>query len=402
MLYKYTIINQEGVEQSGTIDAVSEDTAIGTLQRDGHIITNIEAADKKPALLGNITFFDRVSQKELVILSRQISTLFHASVSALRVFRMLGSESENPIIQRVLTQVADDIQAGATISGALAKHPQVFSSFYCNMVLTGEESGRLEEQFEYLAKYLERNYEITSRAQHALVYPAFVITTFVVVMILMLTMVIPNLMNMIKESGVEVPFYTRVVMMMSDLFRSYGVLLFGVLAIGVIVVVRFYRTPAGRVYFDQLKISTPFVGNLYRKLYLTRIADTLSTMLASGIGMVRTLEIAAGVVENIGYERALTQARDDIKNGAAISKAFSVHPEIPSIMVQMIRVGEETGELGTILDTLSRFYTREVNQAVDALVGLIEPLMIIMLAGGVGTLIASVLMPIYSITMSIK
>jgi len=402
MLYKYTIINQEGVEQSGTIDAVSEDTAISALQRDGHIITSIEAADKKPTLLGNIAFFDRVSQKELVILSRQISTLFHASVSALRVFRMLGSESENPTIQRVLTQIADDIQAGSTISGALAKHPQVFSSFYCNMILTGEESGRLEEQFEYLAKYLERNYEITSRARHALVYPAFVVVTFIVVMVLMLTLVIPNLMKMITESGVEVPFYTRIVMVASNVVRSYGIFIFGILALGVIAAIRFYRTPAGHVYFDHLKIEVPFVGNLYRKLYLARIADTLSTMLASGIGMVRTLEIAAGVVDNIAYEHALTQAREDIKNGAAISKAFSAHPEIPGIMVQMIRVGEETGELGTILDTLSRFYTREVNQAVDTLVGLIEPLMIIMLAGGVGTLIASVLMPIYSITMSIK
>lgn len=402
MLYNYTVINQAGATQSGSIEAVNEDMAIAALQRNGFVITKIETSEEKNALLGEVTFLQRVSTKEIVILSRQIATLFEAQVSALRIFRLLGSESENPLLRRILLAIADDIQGGLAMHKALGKHPQAFSSFYTNMVLAGEESGRLEETFEYLASYLDRTYAVTSKAQHALVYPAFIVVTFMVVMTLMLTMVIPKLTAIIIDAGVEIPIYTRIVIAISNVFQHYGLVVFGLLAALVAWGWRYSTTPTGRAYFDHLKVDVPIVGNLYRKLYLSRIADNVSTLLTSGVSMLQALEITASVVENAQYEKAILEARDDIKNGKPISEAFSKHPEIPTIMVQMFRVGEETGELGHILETLAKFYSREVEQAVDTLVGLIEPLMIIMLAGGVGVLIASVLLPIYSITLSIK
>lgn len=401
MLFKYTVITQAGVEQDGTIDAVSEDSAITTLQRNGYVITQIKSADKKSGFGGNITLFEHVSQKEIVILSRQMATLFEAQVSALRIFKLLGNESENPIIKRTLLKVADDIQGGLAVSKALAKHPDVFSSFYCNMVLAGEETGRLSDTFEHLAQYIDRTYTVTSKAQHALVYPAFIIATFVAVMVLMLTFVIPKLTEMIITSGVEIPFYTKIVIAVSNMFKNYGLLVFIGLAGCIVGGWQYAKTASGRSYVDSLKVSLPAIGNLYRKLYLARIADNLSTMLESGISMVQAIEITAAVVENVHYEEALVQVRDDIKNGASISQAFSSHPQIPTIMLQMIRVGEETGELSNILKTLARFYNREVEQAVDTVLGLIEPIMIIMLAVGVGGLLASVLMPIYSISMAI-
>jgi type IV pilus assembly protein PilC len=402
MLFKYKVINQSGAEQEGTIETTNEDTAIATLQRSGFVITNIEPAEKKGGLFGEITWFEHVSNKEIVILSRQIATLFEAQVSALRIFRLLGSENENPIINRVLAKVAEDIQGGSSISKALAKHPQLFSSFYCNMVLAGEETGRLQHTFMHLADYIDRTYAVTSKARHALVYPAFIIATFIGVMVLMLIFVIPSLTKMLIDSGAPIPIYTKIVIGISDLFTHYGLFLFAGLAAVTIAGMRYAKTTAGRLYFDQLKIDFPGIGNLYRKLYLSRMADNLSTMLTSGIAMVQAIEITAAVVENAHYEHALLKARDDIKNGASISKAFSEYKQIPAIMVQMIRVGEETGELGKILDTLAKFYSREVDTAVDTLVGLIEPAMIIMLAVGVGSLVASVLIPIYSVTMSIK
>jgi type II secretory pathway component PulF len=403
MLFKYTVINQSGAEQQGTIETTSEDTAISTLQRGGFVITKIEPADKKGGLLGNLTFFEHVSNKEIVILSRQIATLFHAQVSALRVFRLLGAESPNRVVQRVLLEVADDIQGGLSISKALAKHPQMFSSFYCNMVLAGEETGRLEQTFEHLAGYIDRSYAVTSKAQHALVYPAFIIATFIGVMVLMMIKVIPQLTGMIKEAeGIEIPIYTKIVMAISDMFVQYGLFLFVGFAAAIAAGWQYAKTPAGRRYFDQMKVEIPAIGSLYKKLYLARMADNLSTMLSSGIAMVQALEITAAVVENVHYEEALLRARDEIKNGASISKALSGYEQIPTIMIQMVRVGEETGELSTILDTLAKFYEREVDQQVDTVLGLIEPAMIILLAGGVGVLIASVLVPILSITMSIK
>ncbi len=403
MIFKYTVINQSGTEQQGTIETTSEDTAISTLQRGGFVITKIEPAEKTGGLFGNLTFLEHVSNKEIVILSRQIATLFHAQVSALRVFRLLGAENPNAMIQRVLLQVADDIQGGLSISKALAKHPKMFSSFYCNMVLAGEETGRLEQTFEHLAGYIDRSYAVTSKAQHALVYPSFIIATFIGVMVLMMVKVIPKLAEIIKTSeGVEIPIYTKVVMAISDAFVNYGLFIFVGFAAMIVAGWQYSKTPAGRRYFDQMKVEVPAVGSLYKKLYLARMADNLSTMLSSGIAMVQALEITAAVVENVHYEEALLKARDEIKNGASISKALSSYEQIPTIMIQMVRVGEETGELSTILDTLAKFYEREVDQQVDTVLGLIEPAMIISLAGGVGILIASVLVPILSITMSIK
>ncbi len=402
MLFKYKALDKDGNEQEGTIETVNEDTAIAALQRNGFVITSVVPANKKDFLHGDLTLFEHVTAKEIVILSRQLATLFEAQVSALRVFKLLGEESENPIIRKALNEVASDIQAGSSISKALSKHPKLFSSFYCNMVLAGEETGRLEQTFNHLADYIDRSYAVTSKARHALIYPAFIIVTFVVVMVLMLTLVIPKLTSMLVDSGAEIPIYTKIVIALSDFFVNYGLFLFVFLTAVVIISWRYATTDAGRRYFDKLKLDIPAVGTLYEKLFLARLADNLATMLSSGISMVQALEITAAVVENVYYEEALLRARDDIKNGASISKAFSNHEEIPTIMLQMMRVGEETGELSNILHTLAKFYNREVENAVDTLVGLIEPIMILMLAGGVGTLVASVIMPIYQVTMNIK
>jgi type IV pilus assembly protein PilC len=401
MLFAYKALDSTGAEQEGTIETVDEDTAIAALQRNGLVITSIESGNKKNLLGGNITLFEHASAKDVVILSRQLATLFEAQVSALRVFQLLGTEASNPLVRKALSKVAEDIQAGSSISKALAKHPKIFSSFYCNMVLAGEETGRLEETFNHLADYIDRSYAVTSKAQHALIYPAFIVFTFITVMTLMLTFVIPKLTQMIEDAGTEIPIYTRIVMALSDFFVNYGLFVFLALAAGMVGAWRYVKTKQGRWYYDKLKLEIPAVGNLYQKLFLARLSDNLSTMLGSGIAMVQAIEITSAVVENVHYEEALLKARDDIKNGASISKAFSLHPEIPTIMVQMMRVGEETGELSSILMTLSKFYAREVENAVDTLVGLIEPIMIILLAGGVGVLVASVILPIYSITASI-
>ena len=401
MLFKYKALDKTGAEQEGTIETVNEDTAIAALQRNGLVITNVEPADKKDIFHGDITLFEHVSAKEIVILSRQLATLFEAQVTALRVFRLLGSEASNPLVRTALSQIAEDIQSGTTISKAMAKHPKLFSSFYCNMVLAGEETGRLEETFNHLAEYIDRSYAVTSKAQHALIYPAFIVFTFVTVMVLMLTFVIPQLAEMLKEAGAEIPIYTKVVLFISDVFVNYGLLLV-LFLVGLIVALwRYGKTPVGRNYYDRIKLDVPFVGGLYQKLFLARLSDNLATMLASGIAMVQAIEITSAVVENVHYEKSLLEARDAIKNGASISKAFSKHDEIPAIMIQMMRVGEETGELSSILQTLSKFYTREVENTVDTLIGLLEPIMIICLAGGVGVLVASVIMPIYQVTMTL-
>jgi type IV pilus assembly protein PilC len=401
MLFKYKAVEKDGGRREGEIEALNVDLAVTALQRRGLVVASIDSAQKESLLSTNITWFDRVSNKEVVILSRQMATLFESQVSALRIFRLLGEESGNKFLQNILNEVADDIQAGSQISVALAKHPKAFSSFYVNMVRAGEEAGKLDETFGYLADYLDRSYEVSSKARNALIYPAFVIGTFVVVMSLMLTIVIPRISTIIIESGAEIPIYTKIVLAISNFFVNFGLFFVIALLVGGYFLFRFTRTGEGRILLDDFQLQIPYVGTLYEKLYLSRIADNFSTMLASGIAMVEATDITAKVVGNAVYEKLLLEAKEKIKGGSSISDALAPYPRIPGIMLQMIRVGEETGELGNILKTLSKFYQREVNQAVDTLVDLIEPAMIVLLGAGVGFLLAAVMIPIYSLSSSL-
>lgn len=401
MLFSYRALDKDGHEKQGTIEALSMDVAVSTLQRRALIVSSIEPLGKKSVLEVDIALFKHVSNKDIVILSRQIATLFEAQVSALRIFRLLAAEVDNKYLAEIMTAVADDLQGGSPISKALARHPKAFSPFYVNMVRAGEESGKLSETFGYLADYLDRTYEVVNKAQNALIYPAFVIGVFVVVMGLMLTLVIPRISAILVESGQEIPIYTKVVIALSDFLVDFGLFILLGLIIAGFLAFRHAKTPSGGLLFDRLKLSIPYLGDLYTKLYLSRISDNFSTMLVSGVAVVEAIDITADVVGSPVFEQILKQVSEDVKGGSSISEALGKHKEVPGIMAAMIRVGEETGELGSILATLAKFYQREVTTAVDTLVDLIEPLMIVMLGLGVGTLLASVMVPIYNLAGAI-
>jgi type IV pilus assembly protein PilC len=406
MLFKYKGTDQSGIQKEGTVDAASIDIAITSLQRRGYTITAIDPITESSKLKSQlfnyeITLFEHVSHKEVVMFSRQIATLFEAQVSALRIFRLLATEAENPLMRRILNEISDDIQGGKSISAALSEHPKLFSPFYVSMVKSGEESGKLSSVFMYLADYLDRMYEVMSKARNAMIYPAFVILTFVGVMVLMMTMVIPQIASIIKESGQDIPLYTKIVIGLSDFTKNYIGIIMLFLAAGGVALWRFMQTDVGARTMDELKLAIPALGNLYQKLYLSRVSDTLSTMLQSGISMVMALEITSKVVDNLVFKEIIDTTIEDVKGGKSVSDAFAEHEYIPGVMTQMMRVGEESGNLGPILETLSKFYRREVDSAVDTLVGLIEPAMIVLLGLGVGVLLAAVLMPIYNISTSI-
>ncbi len=400
MTYKYEAIDNAGAKKNGTVDAVSQEVAVATLQKRGLIVTSIVAEEEKGGA-GGISFFERVSNKDVVILSRQMATLFEAQVSALRVFRLLAAEVENPVLRRKLKEISDDLQAGSPISTSLGKHPTVFTPFYVNMVKAGEESGKLDETFLFLADYLDRTYEVTSKVKNALIYPAFIVFTFISVMVLMLTVVIPKISGILADSGQAIPLYTKVVLALSGFLVDYGLGILLVAVAGFFVLWRFSRTKDGHFAFDRAKVSLPYVNIIYKKLYLSRFADNMNTMLISGIPMVRALELTATVIGNDVYESIMTRSVDLVKTGTSVSEALAKAPEIPGIVVQMVRIGEETGQLGSILKTLANFYRREVTNAIDTMVDLIEPIMIVALGLGVGFLLASVLIPIYNISSGI-
>jgi type IV pilus assembly protein PilC len=401
--FKYEALDNAGKPTGGTVNAATQDAAIAILQRKGLTITAISGGAQTGimAQLQGITLFGGVKSRDLVLLSRQIATLFEAQVSALRVFRLLAEQAEKPVLRNALTEISDDLQAGNSISKALDKHPKIFSEFYVNMVRAGEESGKLDQTFMYLADYIDRSYELESKARNALIYPAFISTTFVVVMTLMLTVVIPKIGDILVSNGGTLPVYTQITLGISAFLVDYGIFILIAIIIGGYFVYRYSQTPTGRIAVGRLKITLPYIGDLFRKLYLTRIADNMHVMLSSGISAVRALEITAAVVDNDVYKQILTQTVTDVKAGSSMSATFAKYPEeIPAILVQMLQIGEETGEMGNILERLSKFYEREVNTSVDTLISLIEPALIVALAIGVGFLLASVLLPIYSTTAS--
>lgn len=397
MQFNYKAITQAGGKIEGTIDAANVEVAISLLQKKGLTLSQIHEPQENRFSLAVASMFNRVSNKDVVIVSRQMATLFSAQISALRVFNLIGSQLDNPTLKKYFLEITDDLQGGSSISKALAKHPDTFSDFYVNMVKAGEESGKLDETFNYLADYLDRSYEITSKAKNALIYPAFVVFTFVAVMVLMFTLIIPKIALMITESGQEVPIYTKIVLGISDAFLNYGVYMgVGVVILG-FVFWKYSQTEDGSQTLDSMRLNLPYLGDLYRKLYLSRIADNLNTMIVSGIPILRALEITSTVIDNRIYKSIIDRTLVEVKGGSSLSASFSQYKEIPGMMTQMIKVGEETGELGSLLKTMARFYQREVTNAVDTLVSLIEPAMIVALGLGVGILLASVLMPIYNI-----
>lgn len=401
MLFKYHAIDQDSHERDGTIEAPSKEMAVSSLQQRNLIISIIESTEKSSFFSMDFSLFSRISNKDVVILSRQIATLFEAQVSALRVFRLLATEVDNKKLATILSSIGDDIQGGSPISKAISRHPKVFSTFYVNMVRAGEESGKLSETFVYLADYLDRSYDVSSKVGNALVYPIFVVFVFIGVMALMLTLVIPKISAVLLDSGQAVPIYTAIVIGISNFLVNYGIFIFIALVIGGFYVWQLGKTEHGKLVLDELKLSVPYVGDLYKKLYLARIADNFSTMLLSGVSVIEAIDITRSVVGNASFANVLADVGNDVKGGSSISDAFDKHPEMPGIMVAMTKVGEETGELGKILTTLAKFYNREVSNAVDTLVGLIEPIMIVALGLGVGTLLAAVLLPIYNLAGSI-
>lgn len=402
MLFNYEAKTEQGDVRQGTIEAPTKDLAVSALQRNNLLVVSVVSAEEQVSFEEKFSaLFERVRLRDIVIVSRQLATLFEAKVPVVDSFKILVSEAPSNIIRKNLRDVLDDIQGGLPMSQAMARHPKLFSDFYVNMVRAGEESGELEKVFTFLAEYLDRSYQLTNRVRNALIYPAFVLSAFVGVLILMMTFVIPRLSGIIAESGQAIPLYTRLVLSTSNFLVNYGIFLLVLFVLSLIVVWRYIQTKTGKEMISRLELSLPYVGELYKKLYMARFADNLQTLVVGGVTIIRALEITADVVGNEVYKNIILDAREAVRAGASISDSLFVYPEVPRLVSQMIKVGEETGKLDFILVTLSKFYRQEVNIAVDNLINLIEPMLILVLGGGVGLLVASVIVPIYNISSAI-
>lgn len=404
MLYHYTSLAQDGKTTEGDIEGMSLDNAISLLQKKGITVVSIveKNNEENDDIFGNIKLFKKkITTKDIVVFSRQVATLFQAGVSALKAFRLLAQENENETLQEQLIGVSDDIEGGISLSEALSRRPELFSNFYVNMVKAGEESGKLNEVFLFLADYLDREYEMNQKIKKALTYPAFVIGTFFAIMVGMLTFVIPKMTALFAESEAKLPTVTVVVVFISNLFVKYWAVSFPTIAVLAFIFYKWSKTEDGATTLDDFSTKVPVIKTLQQRIFLQRFADNMNTMLSNGVPIVKALDITASIIENRVYRQVAQRVSQKVQVGKSLSKSLYEEPLVPNILVQMVHIGEETGELGYILKNLAEFYRRELETTIDTMIGLIEPAMIVSLGLGVGVLVSAVLLPMYSMSSQV-
>ncbi|KKU06006.1 MAG: Type II secretion system protein [Parcubacteria group bacterium GW2011_GWA2_45_30] len=397
-VFEYKARTKEGELRSGVIDVSSKDAAIERLHQGNLVVVEIKEQKVSGAGFSLPFFRGKVPLKEVMVFSRQLSTLFEAQVPILDALKTLaGDTSFRPALRGAVSEILKDVTGGLALSQALSKHQNIFSNFYLNLVRAAEEAGKLQDTFTYLADYIERNYYLTSKVRNALMYPIVVLVAMLAVMAVMTVVVIPDLATIFKETNQPLPFYTEMIFAVSFFLRDWGIAVILVIVVAIFLFWRWAETPDGRVFFNRLEVHLPLFGEIFRKLYMARVADNLQTMIVAGIPILRALEITSEVVGNVIYKKALQDAMVSVKGGSTISAAFERVPEIPVMVVQMIRVGELTGRIDFILANLARFFRKEVDSMLDNLVTLIEPIMILVLGVMVAFLMLAIFVPLYNL-----
>ena len=311
----------------------------------------------------------------------------------------LAVQTKSLDFKEKIFKLAEEIEGGSSLSGALSHFPKVFSSFYIAMVRAGEASGKLSESLEYLAEHLEREYHLTSRIRGAMIYPAMVVLVAIAVLALMIILVIPQLTKVLAEAGGELPTVTKMVISLSDFFRKSGwLIILGLIFLG-IGLYRYYKSKEGKKVFDRAFLRLPLISPILEMIHLSRFAENLSTLISSGLPITQALEITGDIVDNTVYKEIIFQVRDEVRRGEPISSVLSHYPEFfPPVFTQMTLVGERTGTLDKTLMDLVSFYQKEVDRGVENLLSVLEPLLIVFLGGIVAGLMVAILMPLYKMT----
>lgn len=398
MKFAFKAKNQEGQVKEGEVEAVNREAAIGVLQKENLMPFFVNEAKASPDYVKDLRrIWERASQKELSVFFRELSTLMDAKVPIVPSLRAIESQVENKYLETVTREIANDIEDGAPFSEALGKHPETFSNLVINLVKAGELSGNLQRSTTAIAENIEKSYRLTSRIRSALLYPAFVMSVTAAVGFLAVTIILPKLGAVVKDLGVELPWYTKVIIAIGDFMSVYWWAVLFVIIGAVLGFIYYIKTESGRKEWDQVKVNIPLFGKIFRYIYLARFADNLSLMLVGGIPIVRALMVISEVVNNSVYQAIILRAADEVKSGGNIFTVFSRSPYVPPIVARMLRIGEETGKTSEVLQHVSTFYEQEIDRFTTNLTSLIEPILIVILGAGVALMVFAILLPIYDI-----
>ena len=397
--YIYRAMGPDGKEKKGSVTATNVEQAASKLKADGMIVMKIEP---ESALNKDITFgTPRVKARDYAVFCRQFVAILKAGVSVINALQMMSEQTENKALKAATIGLVDDLGKGETLSTAMKKQ-KVFPSIFVNLVAAGEATGSLETAFERMALQFEKEAKLKAIIKKATIYPIIVLLVAIGVIFAMMTFVIPNFMSMFEDMDVEMPSMTKAVIAMSDFFVAYWWLII-IIIIGLVVFIKVYgRTVSGRTLFGTLKLNMPGMGQLQTKTHCATFSRTLSTLLRAGVPMLEALEITGNSMDsNILFQRAVYQARDQVGNGVSLSKPIKMCGLFPPMVVHMISIGEETGELEDMLENIAEYYEEEVAEATEQMMAVMEPLIIIILALIVGVIIMAILQPMLTLYDSI-
>jgi type IV pilus assembly protein PilC len=393
--FVYVGVTSGGKQTKGEIQAQSKQQAIALLRKNKVRVVSIR---NKPVEINlNLSFGSAVKLQEISRFTRQLAAMTSAGLPLVQCLDILASQTTNKVLGKTIQQISGDIQVGSTLADALGKHSKIFNQLFCNMVAAGEASGNLDGVLMRLAEYQEKAEALRRKIKSAMMYPLIVGIVAVGVTLIMLVFIVPTFAKMFSDMGGELPGPTKLVMNISDFLRAYIWLICGAIAAGAVALMQYNKTEKGKFNIDTVKLKIPIFGDLERKSAVSRFSQTLATLLSSGVTILEALAITAKTSGNKVIEKGLKRTLEKITGGLSIAEPLKDTGVFPPMVIQMIAVGEKTGDLAEMLSKISEFYKEEVDAAVDALTSIIEPVMIVFLGAGVGGLLISMYLPIFSI-----
>lgn len=403
MKFNFKAKTQEGEYREGTIEAGSKEAAVKVLQKNNLLPLSVQEEEKQNDLTkAFLKYYDRVTEKELVIFFRQLSILIEARVPILTSLAAIKEQTSNSYFVKVISEMVNDIEDGMSLSGALEKHKDIFSSLTINIIKAGETSGSLKKSIDYVAENIERNYTLSTRVRSALLYPGIVLVVFFIIGFLVISFILPKLTQVIKDLNAIVPWYTEAVMTVGDFMAVYWWAV-AIVILGFVVTVMYYlRTNDGRREWDQVKIRLPIVGEIYRYVYITRFSENLAVLLAGGIPIIRALESVSAVINNSVYEAVFLKAAEEVKRGGNMSTVLRRSSLIPPMVAHMVKIGEDSGQIDSVLGHIAKFYDQETEILTKNLSTLLEPVLMVIIGIAVGFMAFAILMPIYNIAGQIQ
>lgn len=398
--FTYTA-TKNGKTIHGTLDATDKNSVLATLHKQDLQPLVVKLSSSK----GGKKHRGHVKQRDLVIFTRQLSTMISAGVPLTRSLVTLQDQSENKYFKSVISNVTKDVEGGLSIGDALAKHPSVFNDVYVNMVKAGEAGGILDEILKRLAEQVEKDATIRKKIKSASAYPLVILGITIIAFFGIMIFVVPKLGKIIKDLGgpdAKLPVYTQAMLNISGFLQKYAVPIIIITIVGIFLIRRYIRTPKGKYNFHALLLRTPIIKVIITKIAIARFARTFASLMSAGVGVLDSLEVTGGAIGNKVIEAELKEAAKQVKNGKQLSEPLSKSEHFPPIIAQMLAIGEETGQIDTVLVKVADFYDEEVDMVIDSMSSLIEPLMIIVLGSVVGLIAASVMGPITSLSQNVS